>query len=133
MPVTERENHLVQELFAAMQMGMAGEERMMSLFAEDATLIEPFADGEPQKHDGRNKIRERFVELWSGEGPHDLKLTINQMDSEGGRVRVDWSCESAAFKTPMLGEDFFTIKDGLIKEVEFVVTTWPEFQEGVHA
>jgi hypothetical protein len=130
MAISEQERQVVQDFFDAMQAGPAGEQKMMSVFAEDAVMTEPF-DG-PQTHQGKSAIRERFIGIWSGDGPHDLSLTIDQIDLQGSSVQVEWSCTSAAFKSPMRGIDAFVIQDGLIKKLDMSVTAWPEM-EGAHA
>lgn len=127
--VTQQDRDVVQGVFDAMQMGPAGEHKMMALFAEDAVFTEPF-NGAPNTVNGKAAIRARFLEMWSGDGPHDLALTIDQIDAAEGKVRVEWTCRSAAFLTPMIGVDFFTMENGLIKELIFEVTTWPEFAGG---
>ena len=125
MPVSERERQVVQDMFDAMQAGPGGEEKMMSIFAEDAVMIDPFK-GEPQAYNGKAAIRQRFIDIWNEPGPQDLSLTMDQIDAEGGEVRAEWTCTSSVFKTPMKGLDVFRIEDGLIKRLGMQVTAWPE-------
>jgi len=130
MSVTSQEHEVVQGMFDAMQMGLSGEDKMLSLFAEDAKMTEPFDMGKPTTTEGKEAIRKRFVGMWSGEGPHDLSLTIDQIDASDGNLKVQWTCRSAAFLTPMFGVDYFTVQDGLIQELVMEVTTWPDFAGG---
>ena len=127
--VTQQDRDVVQGVFDAMQMGPAGENKMMALFADDASMTDPFS-GAPITVQGKEAIRARFIDMWSGDGPHDLALTIEQIDATEGKVRVEWTCRSSAFLTPMFGVDHFTTEDGLIKELTMEVTTWPEFAGG---
>jgi hypothetical protein len=130
MSVTTQDHEIVQSMFDAMQMGPAGEEKMVSLFADSATMTEPFDQGQPKVSQGKEAIRQRFVAIWSEDGPHDLAVTVDQIDASEGKLRVEWSCRSAAFVTPMLGVDYFTVRDGLIHELTMEVTAWPEFAGG---
>ncbi len=114
---------MVEALFAAMQAGPAGEDEMMALFAEDATLIEPFT-GEVKTHTGKPAIREGFSETWKDPAP-DLKLTVDRVDLDGANVRAEWTCTSPVFPTPMRGHDLFTIEQGKITRLEVVVTDMP--------
>ncbi|MBC8065273.1 MAG: nuclear transport factor 2 family protein [Chlorobia bacterium] len=129
MPVSQQERDVVQGMFDAMQMGLDGESKMMALFAEGATMTEPF-DGTPQTSSGRDAIRQRFIAIWSEDGPHDLQVTVDQIDASDGKLRVEWTCRSSAFVTPMVGIDHFTVRDGLIHELVMEVVTWPEFVGG---
>ena len=120
MAVDETQQSLVDNLFKAMQMGPEGEELMMSLFAADAVLIEPFS-GEPRTHEGFDAVREAFRETWKEPPPPDLKLVLDRADRDGDRVRADWTCTSPVFPAPMKGYDLFTIRDGKIARLEIVM------------
>ena len=63
MPVEKQDRGVVEALFAAMQAGPAGEDEMMALFAEDATLVEPFT-GEVKTHTGKPAIRYPYSYRW---------------------------------------------------------------------
>lgn len=130
MSVTTQDSEIVQGMFDAMQMGIAGEEKMVALFADNATMTEPFDQGKPKVSNGKEAIRQRFVDIWSEDGPHDLAVTVDEINAAEGKLRVAWTCTSAAFLTPMLGVDYFTVRDGLIHELVMEVTTWPEFAGG---
>lgn len=130
MTVTTQDREIVQGVFDAMQMGLAGEEKMLALFADNATMTDPFNQGQPTVTQGKEALRQRFIAMWSEEGPHDLALTLEEINVSEGKLRVEWTCRSAAFLTPMLGVDYFTVRDGLIHELIMEVTTWPEFAGG---
>ncbi len=123
MPVEQTDRKVIESLFKAMQAGPEGEEAMMSLFAEDATFIEPF-EGRVQTHHGAPAIRESFKKMWADPAP-DLKLVLERVDLDGGNVRAEWTCTSAVFSTPMRGYDLFAIKDGKIARLEIVITEMP--------
>ena len=116
------DTEVVHELFRAMQMGPAGEERMMALFRNDAVFIEPFS-GEPKTHRGLEEIRRAFR---AGAGEPPLTLNVDRIDIDGGRLRVEWTCTSPAFPGAMRGVDWFTIVEGKIAELEITVTEMPQ-------
>lgn len=124
MPASPSDRNIVEKLFRAMQMGPAGEADMMSLFAEDATFIEPFS-GAPTTHEGKKAIGDSFRGMWS-DSPPDLRLTLDRLDMDGDRVRAEWTCTSPVFPTPMKGYDLFTIRNGKIARLEINVTSAPD-------
>jgi len=115
------ERQVVDNLFKAMQMGPDGEELMMSLFADDAVLIEPFS-GEPRTHEGIDAVREAFRDSWKEPPPPDMKLVLDRADRDGERVRAEWTCTSPVFPAPMKGYDLFTMRDGKITRLEIVMS-----------
>ena len=127
MPVTSEDRRIVESLFAAMQAGPDGEQRMMELFADDGELVESFT-GEQRTHRGKAAIRNAFVEM-TKESPPEEKLVLDRVDLDGGCVRADWTCTSPAFPTPMRGTDRFTLRDGKIARLEVVITEMPDFGE----
>ena len=121
MPITDVEQHVVENLFKARQAGPGGEELMMSLFADDAVFIEPFG-GEPRTHEGIDAIRSAFLDMWREPPPPDMKLDLLRADRDGNRVRAEWTCTSPVFEAPMNGFDLFTIDNGKITRLEVVMT-----------
>ena len=126
MPVEKKDQEIVEGLFKAMQMGPAGQEAMMALFADGATLIEPFS-GKTQTHTGKPAIRESFKSMWEDPAP-DLTLMIDRVDKDGDIVRAEWTCTSPVFETPMRGYDLFTIAAGKIARLEITVTDMPPME-----
>lgn len=129
MTITQQDRDIVQGMFDAMQMGLPGEEKMMALFSANATMSDPF-DGAPQTHNGKEAIRQRFIGIWSHGGPPDLAVTVDQIDAADGKLRVEWTCTSSVFLSPMKGIDYFTVANGQIDELVMEVTQWPETAEG---
>jgi hypothetical protein len=125
--VSASDRTVVENVFKAMQSGAAGEEQMMSLFADDAVFVEPFA-GQPQTHRGAREISASFKQMNEQPLP-DMRLTLDRVDLDGAQVRAEWTCTSAAFATPMKGFDLFTIKSGKIARLEIVVTEAPPMGE----
>jgi len=123
MSVSASDTTVVENLFKAMQAGRSGEQLMMSLFHDDAVLIEPFS-GKPVTHVGHDAIRENFKQQACHPLP-DLKLTLDRVDLDGAVVRAVWTCSSSAFPQPMCGHDLFTIKDGKIARLEIIVPGMP--------
>jgi ketosteroid isomerase-like protein len=126
MPVTEQDKGIVDQVFAAMHARAEGEKAMMALFAEDASLTEPFS-GQPRTHKGKEAIRTWFLQA-VGEMPPDMKIKLDRLDMDGGRVKAEWTCTSSVFPTPMRGHDLYTIKGGKIANAEFVVTDMPPME-----
>ena len=126
MPVSSADRTVVENLFKAMQKGPAGEEDMMSLFADDAVFIEPFS-GVPQTHTGKDAIRASFKGMWENPAP-DLQLVLDRVDVDGDKVRAEWTCTSPVFPEPMKGFDLFTIRSGKISRLEIVVTSVPPME-----
>ncbi len=123
MPVKEQDQALVEQIFKAMHAREKGESIMSGLFAENATLIEPFS-GEPRTHQGHASIMSWFREAVT-QMPPDMTIKMDRIDMDSGRVRADWTCTSSAFSTPMKGIDFYRIQNGKIEHAEFVVTEMP--------
>jgi len=123
MPVTNEQRATVEKVFQAMHARAEGEKLMASLFAENASLTEPFS-GEPRTHNGKADIMAWFREAVS-QMPEDMAIRVDRLDLDGDRVRADWTCTSSVFLTPMKGSDFYRISGGLIHQAEFVVTEMP--------
>ncbi len=128
MAVARNDRDIIERMFKAMQTGLAAENDMMALFADDAVFTEPFS-GEPQTHEGKDAIRSCFREMWSAPEP-DMDLTVGRVDMDGDTIRAEWTCTSPAFTRPMKGHDLFRIKDGHIQYLEVIVTDMPPMEMG---
>lgn len=128
MSVSQQDKDVIERMFKAMQTGLAAENDMMALFAEDAVFTEPFS-GEPQTHNGKDAIRTCFRDMWSQPGP-EIELTVGRVDMDGDTIRAEWTCTSPAFSSPMRGYDHFRIKDGFIQHLEVIVTDMPPMDMG---
>lgn len=127
MPVSPQQRQTVDDLFRAMQTGSGGEEAMMSLFTDEAVLIEPFS-GQPRTHAGKPAIRESFRDQWKNPPP-DLTLVLDRVDLDGPHVRAEWTCTSPVFPSPMRGYDLFTLDTaGKIVRLEIIVTEAPPME-----
>ena len=126
MPVSNEDRKIVEQVFEAMQAREKGEEKMVSLFADDAVLTEPFT-GQPRTHRGKEAIRTFFRGAVSQIAP-DMLLKLDRLDMDGARVRADWTCTTSVLPGPMRGHDLYTIQNGKIKTAEFVVTEMPEMK-----
>ncbi len=123
MSVAPADRNLIESLYKAMQAGPAGESAMLDLFTEDAVFVEPFG-GEPKTHTGLSAIRATFQDMCKEPLP-DMRLQLDRVDLDAGRVRAAWTCYSSAFSEPMRGIDHFTIEHGKIKRLEIIVTHAP--------
>ncbi len=123
MPVTASDRAIVESVLRAMQAGPGGEELMMSLFWDDAVLIEPFS-GRPLTHTGKAAIRVNFRQHTAQPLPN-MKLVLDRVDVNGEIVRADWKCTSSAFPAPMRGHDLYTIRNGKVARLEIVVDSMP--------
>lgn len=131
MTVATQDREIVERMFKAMQTGLAAEDDMMALFADDAVFTEPFS-GAPRTHHGKDAIRTCFREMWNEPGP-DVTLTVGRIDMDGDTVHAEWTCTSPIFATPMRGHDRFCIADGLIRNLEVTVTDMPPMGDGSEA
>jgi hypothetical protein len=128
MPVTDAQRKVVEQVFQAMHEGLKGEDRMMTLFADQANVTEPFS-GQPVTHRGKEAIRAWFKQAMATMPP-DVNLKMDRIDLDGDCVKADWTCTSPVFPTPMKGYDKYLIRDGKIHEAEFVVTEMPPMDQG---
>jgi len=118
--VPTRDRTTVQRYLAAMQAGPGGLEELVGLFEDDAVYVEPFS-GQPLVHTGKPEIRAFFENALE----HHLKsvrLTLDRLDMDAGRLRSEWTCEIPAFPGPMRGFDLLTLREGRIVRLETTVT-----------
>jgi hypothetical protein len=101
MEVNPSDRKLIEQVTDAMQAGAAGQETMMSLFTDDAVLVEPFG-GAPQAHEGIDAIRARYSEMVTTRPP-DFRLMLDRVDTDGTHVIADWTCTSVVL--PALWRD----------------------------
>jgi len=117
MEVQETDKQLVQQVCEAMQAGASGEDLMISLFAPDGVLIEPFG-GTVQTHTGHDEIRRRYKLMTEAGRPPDFRLTVDRIWMEGETLMTNWTCTSQVLPAPMKGQDEFLIQDGKIARLE---------------
>jgi ketosteroid isomerase-like protein len=120
MELTETTTRLVRQVYEAMQAGSSGEHLMVSLFAPDGILVEPFT-GAPRTHVGHEAIRQNFREATSMPRSPDFKLSVDRIWMEGDNVAADWTCTSSAMPAPLKGRDDFVIRDGKIARLEITI------------
>jgi uncharacterized protein (TIGR02246 family) len=123
MPVNERDRKLVEDMLRAMQAGAPAEQELLSLFTEDAVLVEPFT-GRVQTHSGKSAIRASVQAMAQTRAP-DLALRLDRIDLDGDHLRAEWTCTSAMLPAPMRGHDLVTVRDGRISRLEIVITDFP--------
>lgn len=121
MPTKDSGIEVVERLFRAMAAGPSGEEPMMVLFADDAILIEPFT-GVAREHVGKETIRDAYRELFHEPPPPDMRLTLHRVERDGDSIEAHWSCTASTYATDRLGVDRFTVRDGLIRRLEIIIT-----------
>lgn len=107
---------VLDQFYAAMQAGLAGDDAMMDLFAEDAVYVEPFG-GETRAHRGRPVIRQVMLDARAYAPPH-MTLTVDRIDVDGQQIRSSWTCCSPALESPVHGQDLWTICNGKIDRLE---------------
>lgn len=123
MPVQDADRKIVETVFQAMHERADGRDKMVSLFAADAELTEPFS-GETKTHKGLEAIG-AFFDGAVADMPPDMTIKMDRIDLDGDRVRAEWTCTSQAFGGPMKGHDLYRIVGGKIVNAEFVVTEMP--------
>ena len=117
------QHDLVHRYLHAMQRGAAGEDELVSLFAEDGEYVESFS-GSTTSHRGKHAIRAWLRASWA-EQPPDIRLAIEHITVNGEHVEATWRCESSTFTKPSYGVDRYTVRRGLIVRLETVVTDPP--------
>lgn len=113
---------MIEQYFAAMQRGPDGHDALVDLFAADAVYVEPFSGGPP--HHGRDAIR-AYLTASAGEAPPELKLFVERLDVQGGRIVATWRCESPIFAVPSRGRDVFDVVGGRIARLETTLLSPP--------
>jgi hypothetical protein len=121
--IAPRDRATVEQYLANMQAGPGGIDDLVSLFDDDAVYIEPFS-GKPQVHSGRGAIR-AFFERAFAQHLRNVRLTLDRLDIDGGRLRSEWTCQVPMFNAPMRGFDLLTLRDGRIVRLETTVTEMP--------
>ena len=111
---------LVEQYFAAMRVGAAAEDDMVSLFSEDAVYVEPFS-GLAEPAEGLDGIRERLRDGWASPPP-DMELDVISIEVEGDRATSRWECRSPAFPAPVRGVDEYVFADGRIRRLVVRIT-----------
>jgi hypothetical protein len=125
MSVSTSDRQVIENVFRAMQTGPTAEKELLSLFAEDGVLVEPFT-GQVQTHAGKPAIKASLVPMWANQAP-DMKILLDRVDLQGETIRAEWTCTSSVMPGPMRGYDLFQINNGIIKRMEIFVTEMPDF------
>lgn len=107
---------LINRYFAAMRLGATAEDEMLSLFADDATYIEPFS-GDDEPAVGIDAIRARFRRGWQTPLP-DMELEVLGIEVAGASATSTWECRSPIFPGPVRGTDSYEFVDGRIARLE---------------
>jgi ketosteroid isomerase-like protein len=115
-----RDRTTVEQYLAAMQAGPGGLEALVGLFDDEAVYVEPFS-GQPQVHMGKAEIR-AFFENALEQHLNGVRLTLDRLDLDAGRLRSEWTCELPALPATMRGFDLLTLHDGRITRLETTVT-----------
>jgi ketosteroid isomerase-like protein len=121
--VQRQDRTIVERYLAAMQAGQTGLDDLVGLFSDDAVYVEPFG-GQPQVHSGKSEIR-AFFAVALAQHLHGVRLTLDRLDIDGGRLRSEWTCHLPMFGAPMRGFDLLTLQDGRIVHLETTVTEFP--------
>ncbi len=125
MSVSTSDRQVIENVFRAMQTGPTAEKELLSLFAEDGVLVEPFT-GQVQTHAGKPAIKASLVPMWANQAP-DMKILLDRVDLQGQTIRAEWTCTSSVMPGPMRGYDLFQINNGIINRMEIFVTEMPDF------
>jgi hypothetical protein len=85
--------------------------------------VEPFA-GQRQVHHGKSEIR-AFFEVALRQHLNGVRLTLDRLDLDAGRLRSEWTCHLSGMATPMRGFDVLDLREGRIVRLETTVTEFP--------
>lgn len=123
--MNDTDRSAVEQYFAAMRRKADGIEDLVALFGADAVYIEPFSGmGTPTTHNGHAAIAQ-FLRAMPDNSPPDMEVHVDRIDRQGGSVRAEWTCTSAAFAQSMRGFDVFDVRDGKIARLETTLTQGP--------
>jgi hypothetical protein len=125
MSVSTKDRQVIESVFRSMQTGPSAEKELLSYFAEDGVLVEPFT-GQVQTHAGKAAIKASLVPMWANQAP-DMKIMLDRVDLHGSTIRAEWTCTSSVMPGPMRGYDLFQIINGIIQRMEIIVTEMPPF------
>jgi hypothetical protein len=121
--IPTRDRATVERYLASMQAGPGGLEDLVALFDDQAVYVEPFG-GQPQVHSGKAEIR-AFFEVALEQHLKDVRLTLDRLDIDSGRLRSAWTCHLPMMAAPMRGFDLLSLQDGRIVRLETTVTEFP--------
>jgi hypothetical protein len=117
--IPESDQQLVSTYVLSMQMGSAGVETILGLYAEDGVYVEHLASakGQVRTHTGKAAIREAISNgmKWN---PDDLRVSLDRLDIDGTDLVAHWTITSAQFPGPMKGTDRYTLRGGKIARLE---------------
>jgi hypothetical protein len=121
--IPRRDRATVERYVACMQAGPGGLDDLVALFDDDAVYVEPFA-GQAQAHHGRDEIR-AFFQVALQQHLNGVRLTLDRLDLDDGRLRSEWTCHLPGMPAPMRGFDVLNLRDGRIVRLETTVTEFP--------
>ncbi len=121
--VSSGEREIVERYLALMQAGPRGVDELVDLFDDEAVYVEPFA-GQPNTHTGKGAIR-AFYEVALAQHLNGVRLTLDRLDLDAGRLRSEWTCHLSGLAEPMQGYDLLDLRDGRIVRLETTVTKFP--------
>ena len=121
--VSSEDRAIVEQYLALMQAGSNGIDELVALFDEGAVYIEPFA-GQPQTHEGKAAIR-AFFEVALTQHMNGVRLTLDRLDIDAGKLRSEWTCHLPGMPGPMRGFDLLDLRDGRIVRLQTTVTEFP--------
>jgi len=79
-------------------------------------------------HTGKAEIR-AFFENALEQHLNGVRLTLDRLDIDGGRLRSEWTCERPAIPGTMRGFDLLTLRQGRITRLETTVTEMAPSQQ----
>ena len=119
MAARDSNRELVITYLRSMQVGPAGIDSIVDLYADDGVYVEHLssAPGQVRTHRGRDAIRKALATgmQWN---PPDLRVALDRIEIEGNELVAHWTCTSAQFPHPMSGTDRYQLRQGKIARLE---------------
>jgi hypothetical protein len=103
--------------------------RMAGLFAEHASLVEPFSrtdDGNYLRHEGREAIRTWYADAFASVPWLAMRLTAISPGDSPGHLIADWEYMDPGLAEPLRGRNLLVIAAGEIFEAEVQLVNDPK-------
>jgi hypothetical protein len=103
--------------------------RMAALFAERASLVEPFSptdDGNYLRHEGREAIRAWYASAFASVPWLAMRLTAISPGDNPGQLIADWEYMDPGLAEPLRGRNLLVIAAGEIFEAEVQLVNDPK-------
>jgi hypothetical protein len=113
----------------AVYFSLGDADALAGLFAQVSSLAEPFTTtttGDPYRHDGRDAVRQWFVDAFAGTAWRALRITGSTPGATPHEITVTWEYMDSRLAAPLTGANHFTTAAGEIFETRIELSSAPE-------